>query len=141
MDSIQRDNQGRIKLSDFQNIEILSVGDKFVKRAWPEATFPNDIQEDAFASVKDKDVLKPEWRLVVANRENFDKLLLIQNALQMALIPYHMWEKRVAIGMGGDFHGVQIWSSGRKLGSNYLRQYLPQCNVSTYFIVHLQLFH
>ncbi|KHJ31568.1 hypothetical protein EV44_g5497 [Erysiphe necator] len=114
-DSIKRDNQGRIKLSDFQNIENLSVSDKFVKRAWPEAIFPKDIQDDAFASVKNKVVLKPEWRLVVANGEIFDKLLQIQNALQMALIPYHMWAKRVAMDMGGDFHGVRIWSSGKNL--------------------------
>lgn len=114
-ESIKRDNQGRIQLSDFQNTDNLTISEKFVKRAWPEAIFPRDIQDDAYASVKNKVVLKPEWRLVVANVEIFDKLLLIQNALQMALIPYHMWAKRVAMDMGGDFHGVRVWSSGRNL--------------------------
>ncbi|POS82548.1 hypothetical protein EPUL_005935, partial [Erysiphe pulchra] len=77
--------------------------------------FPQDVQDDAFTSVKNKVILKPEWRLIVANADVFKKLSNIQNALQIALIPYHLWAQRVAIEMSGDFSSVRIWSAGKRL--------------------------
>lgn len=114
-ESILRDNLGRIQFSDHGDEKNLTQGEKFVKRAWPEAVFPNDIQDAAYTSVKNKVVLKPEWRLIVANGEVFNKLHHIQNALQMALVPYYLWASRVTIDMSGDFHGVRVWASGKKL--------------------------
>ncbi|KHJ32295.1 hypothetical protein EV44_g1239 [Erysiphe necator] len=92
---------------------IICRGEMFVKRAWPEALFPQDVQDDVYTSVKNKVVLKPEWRLVVANSEVFNKLTQIQNALQIALIPYHLWTKRVTMDMSGDFHAACVWAIGR----------------------------
>ncbi|KAI6246987.1 hypothetical protein HI914_04835 [Erysiphe necator] len=113
IDTIKRDQYGRIQLSDFAHNNNLSRGEMFVKRAWPEAIFPQDVQDDVYTSVKNKVVLKPEWRLVVANSEVFNKLTQIQNALQIALIPYHLWTKRVTMDMSGDFHAVRVWAIGR----------------------------
>lgn len=115
LDYVQRDSSGRLKLVDKEENRNLSPGEKFVRKAWPEAIFPQDIQDDAFTSVKNKVILKPEWRLIVANADVFKKLSNIQNALQIALIPYHLWAQRVAIEMSGDFSSVRIWSAGKRL--------------------------
>ncbi|KHJ34625.1 hypothetical protein EV44_g3373 [Erysiphe necator] len=96
-----------------ENDSNLTPGEKFVKKAWPEAIFPGSIQDDAFTSVKNKVILKPEWQLIRADSEVFLKLSNIQNALQMALIPYHLWSQRVIMDMSGDFHGVRVWAMGK----------------------------
>ncbi|EPQ61884.1 BgtAc-30005 [Blumeria graminis f. sp. tritici] len=91
-DAIKRNTQGRLDTSATNDIgENLTLGERFVKRAWPEAVFPNDLNNKSYTSIKNKVVLKPEWQLVVANSEVFTKLSSIQNALHLALIPYHLW--------------------------------------------------
>ncbi|KHJ32830.1 hypothetical protein EV44_g3498 [Erysiphe necator] len=57
----------------------------------------------------------PAKRRQIANADVFKKLSNIQNALQIALIPYHLWAQRVAIEMSGDFSSVRIWSAGKRL--------------------------
>ncbi|RKF81154.1 hypothetical protein GcC1_029033, partial [Golovinomyces cichoracearum] len=89
-DFIKRNKQGRLDISATSDIsENLSSGEKFVKKVWPEAVFPHELDNETFTSAKNRVVLKPEWRLVIANGEIFTKLSNIQNALQMALIPYN----------------------------------------------------
>ncbi|KHJ34624.1 hypothetical protein EV44_g3586 [Erysiphe necator] len=110
---VKRTKFGRIDMSPIiENDSNLTPGEKFVKKAWPEAIFPGSIQDDAFTSVKNKVILKPEWQLIRADSEVFRKLSNIQNALQMALIPYHLWSQRVIMDMSGDFHGVRVWAMG-----------------------------
>ncbi|VCU39000.1 Bgt-20204 [Blumeria graminis f. sp. tritici] len=134
-DAIKRNKQGRLDTSATNDIgENLTPGEKFVKRAWLEAVFPNDLNNESYTSVKNKVVLKPEWRLVVANSEVFTKLSSIQNALQMALIPYNLWAHRVTIDMSGDFLGIRnaaadpfqplrrCWNTSRM---RWIRQRMP----------------
>ncbi|KAI0998221.1 hypothetical protein K3495_g9974 [Podosphaera aphanis] len=111
-----RNANGRLHiLSSSDQNENLSPGEKFVKKAWSEAVFPEDIDDEAFTNVKNKVVLKPEWRLIEANSDVFTKLSHIQTALRMALIPYHFWANRVAMEMSGDFLSIKAWSTGRRL--------------------------
>ena len=77
---IKRDFQGRIQFSKSETNQNLTESEKFVKRAWPEAIFPENVQDDSYASAKNKVVLKPESRLVTAQVEVFEKPLQIQNA-------------------------------------------------------------
>lgn len=86
-----------------------------MKRAWLEAVFPEDIDDKAFISIKNKVVLKHKWQLVEANLDVFTKLTHIQTVLQLALIPYHLWANRVAMEMSGDFLSIKAWSTGRHL--------------------------
>ena len=112
-----RNTSGRLQvLTKSDQRDDLSPGETFVKKAWPEAIFPEDIDDTAYASVKNKVILKPEWRLVEANSDIFTKLTRIQTALQMALVPYHLWAHRVASDMDGDFLSVRIWAAGRQPG-------------------------
>ncbi|KAI0999759.1 hypothetical protein K3495_g8439 [Podosphaera aphanis] len=111
-----RNANGRLHiLSSSDQNENLSPGEKFVKKAWPEAVFPEEIDDEAFNNVKNKVVLKPEWRLIEANSDVFTQLSHIQTALRMALIPYHLWANRVAMEMSGDFLSIKAWSTGRRL--------------------------
>ena len=90
--SLPRNASGRLQmLTKSDQRKDLSPGEAFVKKAWPEAIFPDDIDDQSYTSVKNKIVLKPEWRLVEANSEVFTKLTRIQTALQMALVLYHLW--------------------------------------------------
>ncbi|RKF76001.1 hypothetical protein GcC1_075032, partial [Golovinomyces cichoracearum] len=84
-DLIKRNKQGRLELSDpIEGLDNLSPSDMFVRKAWPEAIFPNDVDNENFTSVKNKVVLKPEWQLKIANE------------------------------MSGDFHSVRVWSIGKR---------------------------
>ena len=106
-----RNTQGRLNISTpTEDDTNLTPGELFVKKAWPEAVFPDDLHDESFTSVKNKVVLKPEWQLIVANSDVFKKLSLIQSALQIALIPYHLWAQRVTMEMSGDFYSVRAWA-------------------------------
>ncbi|RKF83513.1 hypothetical protein GcM3_012021 [Golovinomyces cichoracearum] len=113
----QRNAFGRIHtLTQSDKRDELIPVEAFVKRAWPEAIFPEDIDDAAYTSVKNKVVLKPEWKLIEAGSDVFTKLSIIQTALQMNLVPYHLWGYRVAAEMDGDFLNVRVWAAGRQPG-------------------------
>ncbi|KAI1001092.1 hypothetical protein K3495_g7106 [Podosphaera aphanis] len=84
--------------------------EKFVKEAWPQAIFPEDIGFEGEASAKNRVSFEPEWRLITADHSVFSKLKHIQASFQMALVPYRLWSQRLALEMDGDFKGVGIWA-------------------------------
>ncbi|RKF61729.1 hypothetical protein GcC1_153020, partial [Golovinomyces cichoracearum] len=84
---IQRNSAGRLLiLSNSDQRSNLTPGEIMA-----DALFPEDINHESFASANNKVILKPEWQLAEANAEVFTKLSHIQTALQIALIPYHLW--------------------------------------------------
>lgn len=98
-----------------QDISLTSL-EAFVKGIWPEAILERDINNDTFTSRKNKVVIKPEWRLDVADEKIFDKLSEIQSVFQVfqvfqvSLIPYCLWVERLTYEMSNEFMGVKTWA-------------------------------
>ncbi|CAD6504358.1 BgTH12-06089 [Blumeria graminis f. sp. triticale] len=92
----------------------LTEVEKFVKEAWPEALLDRDIDDKSFTNVKNKVIIKAEWRLVKADIHVFEKLNEIQSALRVALVPYCIWTERLAHEMSSDFKGICVWANERR---------------------------
>ncbi|KAI0999846.1 hypothetical protein K3495_g8353 [Podosphaera aphanis] len=111
-ENVTRNPNGRLELHKPRNnpSSKLTPAEKFVKEAWPQAIFPEDIGFEGETSAKNRVSFKPEWRLVTADHSVFNKLKHIQASFQMALVPYRLWSQRLALEMDGDFKGVGIWA-------------------------------
>jgi hypothetical protein len=71
--------------------------------AWPKIAFQNAAGHIRQANEKNKITIPTRFQLRTANYEIFTKLQEIQHLLQIALVPWHLWPKRIAIELGGDF--------------------------------------
>ncbi|KAI0990803.1 hypothetical protein K3495_g17384, partial [Podosphaera aphanis] len=111
-ENVIRNPSGRLELhkSRINPSSKLTPAEKFVKEAWPQAIFPEDIGFEGETSAKNRVSFKPEWRLITADHSVFSKLKHIQASFQMALVPYRLWSQRLALEMDGDFKGVGIWA-------------------------------
>ncbi|CAD6505127.1 BgTH12-00622 [Blumeria graminis f. sp. triticale] len=92
------------------NIFGLTPGVKFVKEAWPQALLAHEVNHEAYTSIKNKVIIRPELRLDKANSTVFFKLAEIQSALRIALVPYWYWPQRLCLDMKEDFQCTRVWA-------------------------------
>ncbi|CAD6501564.1 BgTH12-01815 [Blumeria graminis f. sp. triticale] len=86
----------------------LTPGEKFVKETWPQALLAHDVNHEAYTSIKNKVIIRPELRLDKANSTVFSKLAEIQSAFRIALVLYWYWPQRLCLDMKEDFQCTRV---------------------------------
>ncbi|VDB84225.1 Bgt-20623 [Blumeria graminis f. sp. tritici] len=89
---------------------VLTPGEKFVKEAWPQALLAHEVNHEAYTSIKNKVIIRPELRLDKANSTVFSKLAEIQSVFRIALVPYWYWPQRLCLDMKEDFQCTRVWA-------------------------------
>ncbi|CAD6505448.1 BgTH12-00939 [Blumeria graminis f. sp. triticale] len=88
----------------------LTPGEKFAKEAWPQALLAHEVNHEAYTSIINKVIIRPELRLHKANFTVFSKLAEIQSAFRIALVPYWYWPQRLCLDMKEDFQCTRVWA-------------------------------
>ncbi|CAD6502785.1 BgTH12-05375 [Blumeria graminis f. sp. triticale] len=88
----------------------LIPGKKFVIEAWPQPLLAHEINHEAYTSIKNKVIIRPELHLDKVNSTLFSRLAEIQSDFRIALVPYWYWPQQLCLDMKEDFQCTRVWA-------------------------------